>query len=54
MLFLAYDVTGPWTFRGRVIPRNQGRVFDAAQARNATIDIVDGQWLAMYRATDLD
>lgn len=54
MLFVADDVAGPWAFRGRVIPRGQGRVFDAAQARNATIDIVDGQWLALYRATDLD
>jgi len=54
MVFVSDDLEGPWEYAGVAIRRGHGRVFDAVQARNATIDIVDGQWLAVYRATDLD
>ena len=54
MVFVADDLKGPWTYMGRAIRRGQGRVFDAVQARYPTIDIVDGQWLCLYRAHDLD
>lgn len=54
MVFVADDLKGPWTYMGRAIRRGQGRVFDAVQARDSTIDIVDGQWLCLYKAIDLD
>ena len=54
MLFVSDDLKGPWKYKGFAIRRGHGRVFDSVQARNATIDIIDGLWMAIYRATDLD
>ena len=50
MLFTAHRPVGPWSYAGFVL-RN-GPDYDAHQARDATIDIVDGRWLAIYKAKD--
>lgn len=48
MLFTAEDFTGPWESEGIVLSNDQE--YDAGQARDSTIDIVDGRWLCLYKA----
>lgn len=50
MIFSAHQLEGPWSYEGFAL-RN-GTDIDAHQARDATIDIVDGRWLCLYKAKD--
>jgi hypothetical protein len=48
LLLSAPSLQGPWKSHGIVLAR--GRDFDANQARDSSIDIVDGQWICVYKA----
>ncbi|RLF24518.1 MAG: hypothetical protein DRN15_02345 [Thermoprotei archaeon] len=50
LLLVADDPKGPWESKGLVIRRDA--VFDIAEARDATIDIIDGRYFALYKAND--
>jgi hypothetical protein len=50
MLLTAPDPGGRWMAEGLVLRNDQS--YDANQARDCTIDIVDGLWLCLYRAVD--
>ena len=50
LLLVADDPKGPWESRGIVMERGPG--FDSMEARDATIDIVDGRYFALYKASD--
>lgn len=50
MLLTAPDPGGPWEVEGLVLDNDQP--YDANQARDCTVDIVDGSWLCLYRAVD--
>ena len=50
LLLTASKLEGPWSSEGIVI--ENGGTYDTYQARDATIDIVDGQWLCLYKAMD--
>jgi hypothetical protein len=52
LLLTATSLEGPWRSEGVVLAND--REYDAAQARDATIDIVDGAWVALYKAKDLE
>jgi hypothetical protein len=50
LLLTAPEPQGPWQVE-RLVLRND-QPYDANQARDCTIDIVDGRWLCVYRAVD--
>jgi hypothetical protein len=50
LLLTAPDPQGPWQVEGLVLHNDQP--YDANQARDCTVDIVDGLWLCLYRAVD--
>ena len=50
VLLTADDLHGPWISRGKVLANDHD--YDACQARDATIDIVDGLWICLYKAKD--
>ncbi len=50
LLLTAPDLCGPWRSHGLVLRNDHD--YDAAQARDATIDIVDGRWTCIYKAKD--
>ncbi len=50
LLITADSLKGPWAYEGTVL-RND-RDYDAQQARDGTIDIIDGKWLCLYKAKD--
>lgn len=50
LLLTAASLDGPWRSHGLVL-KNDAE-YDAAQARDSTIDIVDGRWLCLYKAKD--
>jgi len=50
LLLTAQKLEGPWKSEGLVL-QNDGP-YDANQARDATIDIVDGRWFCIYKAKD--
>lgn len=50
LLVMAPDLDGPWSFGGWVLKNDQ--VYDAHHARDASIGIVDGRWLCIYKARD--
>ena len=52
LLLTGSHLQGPWEVEGLVLRNDQE--YDANQARDATIDIVDGMWLCLYRARDAD
>ncbi len=52
ILLTAPDPGGPWMAE-ELILRND-RPYDANQARDCTVDIVDGLWLCVYRAVDAE
>ncbi len=52
LLLVADDLTGPWESRGLVVRHD--RSYDACQARDSSIDIVDGQWTGLFKAVDYD
>ena len=47
LLMTADDLKGPWESRGLVIRHDQN--YDSCQARDSSIDIVDGTWICLYR-----
>jgi len=47
-LLSAEDPSGPWEAEGFVIRTD--RAYDSGEARDATIDIVDGRYIALYKA----
>lgn len=48
LLLTADDLAGPWESQGLVLKSD--RDYDKVQARNSTIDIVDGVWYCIYKA----
>lgn len=49
-LLEADDPAGPWTFKGFVLKR--GRSYDSHEARDSTITIIDGMYVALYKASN--
>ncbi len=52
LLMTASNICGPWQAKGFAIKND--RAYDANQARDAMIDIVDGMWFCLYKAMDGD
>ena len=52
LLLTASHIEGPWQSKGLVLKNDHP--YDAAHARDATIDIVDGKWFCLYKAVDKD
>ncbi len=52
LLMVANDLEGPWESKGLVIRHDQS--YDVCQARDCSIDIVDGRWLGLCVAIDYD
>ena len=52
LLMTADNLEGPWESKGLVLKR--GETFDANQARDPTIDIIDGRYFCLYKATDTE
>ena len=50
VLMRADRLEGEWECAGTVL--SNGPDFDSAQARDATIDIIDGLWVCVYKAKD--
>ena len=50
LLLTAPEPRGPWQVEGVVLHSDQP--YDTNQARDCTIDIIDGRWLCVYRAVD--
>jgi hypothetical protein len=50
VLLTSSNLNGPWKSEGKVLPNGDG--FDACQARDSSIDIVDGLWICLYKAKD--
>lgn len=50
LLLTASHIEGPWQSEGLVLKNDQW--YDSNQARDATIDIVDGKWFCLYKAVD--
>jgi hypothetical protein len=48
LLLAADSLAGPWVSRGIVLAHD--RDYDANQARDSSIDIVDGLWICVYKA----
>jgi hypothetical protein len=52
IILSAHALSGPWTYEGFAFRNDQD--YDAHQARDATIDIVDGRWVAIYKAKNAE
>lgn len=52
LLLSADSLDGPWESHGIVLAR--GESFDANQARDSSIDIIDGTWICLYKAMDFE
>jgi hypothetical protein len=52
LLLVADELEGPWNSEGIVV--NNGGTYDANQARDSSIEIVDGRWLCIYKAIDAE
>jgi hypothetical protein len=50
LLLTAPVPEGPWQVHGLVLKSDQA--YDANQARDSTVDIVDGRWFCLYKAMD--
>lgn len=50
LLLRSEDPTGPWNAEGVVLSRDAA--YDSLEARDATIDLIDGRYFAMYKAND--
>ena len=50
MIFSAHQLSGPWAYEGFAL-RNDSAL-DEHQARDASMEIVDGRWLSIYKAKD--
>jgi hypothetical protein len=50
LLLTAGDLGGPWEATGIVL--STGSAYDAYQARDSSIGIIDGRWLCLYKARD--
>lgn len=50
LLLVSDDPKGPWESRGLVIRR--GPTYDCREARDAVIDVLDGVYVALYKAND--
>ena len=50
VLLTAENLDGSWTSKGKVLAND--RDYDSCQARDASIDIVDGLWICLYKAKD--
>ncbi|MEM3040917.1 MAG: hypothetical protein QXG97_02670 [Nitrososphaerota archaeon] len=48
LLFMADDPQGPWTFHSVTLKRDKD--YDASEARDASISIIDGNYVALYKA----
>ena len=52
LLLTAEDIQGPWESNGLVLRNDQP--FEELQARDSTIDIIDGRWFCLYKAMAAD
>jgi hypothetical protein len=52
LLLTSKNLNGPWNSEGLVL--TVGDTYDVNQARDATIDIIDGRYFAIYKAKDKD
>ena len=52
LLLTADTLEGPWESHGIVLAR--GKTYDANQARDSSMDIIDGTWTCLYKAMDGD
>jgi hypothetical protein len=50
ILLTSDSLDGPWEYEGKVLGNDE--LYDAHQARDATVDIVNGSWLCLYKAKD--
>lgn len=50
VLYTAEDPAGPWDCKGYVLRRGDG--YDAREARDPVIDVVDGTFFMLYKASD--
>jgi hypothetical protein len=50
LLLTSTSLEGPWESQGIVLAHDQD--YDANQARDSSIDIVDGLWICLYKAMD--
>lgn len=50
LLLRSDDPAGPWKSEGVVLKRDTG--YDSLEARDATIDLIDGRYFAMYKANN--
>jgi hypothetical protein len=50
LLLVSDDPRGPWECKGLVLRR--GDSYDSVEARDAVIDVVDGLYVALYKASD--
>ena len=50
LLLTGKSLMGPWVSKGLVL-RND-RPFDVQQARDSSIEIIDGRWICIYKARD--
>ncbi len=50
LLLTSTSLSGPWASEGIVLANDQA--YDAHQARDSSIDILDGQWFCLYKAKD--
>ncbi|GEM_PF-336045 len=50
LLLTSDSLEGPWESHGIVLAHDQD--YDANQARDSSIDIVDGLWICLYKAMD--
>jgi hypothetical protein len=50
LLLVSDDPRGPWECKGLVLRR--GDSYDSVEARDAVIDVIDGLYVALYKASD--
>jgi len=50
LLLSSPEITGPWKSAGIVLGNDQP--YDVHQARDSTIEILDGRWVCLYKAKD--
>jgi hypothetical protein len=50
MLLTSESLKGPWRSEGVVLHNDED--YDSHQARDSTIDIIDGEWVCLYKAKD--
>ena len=50
VILSANQLTGPWSWEGYALKNDHD--YDVHQARDSSIDIIDGRWMCLYKAKD--